>query len=282
MIVKCDFHIHSEHSSDGKMSVGEIISAAKTMGYGAIAISDHNCFTATAEADALTSGDPDFLTIPAIEYSTERGHILALFVEREPQPEPQEAGGIGKFKFDSVVDEIHAAGGISVFAHPFRYKHNTNDLTRLKGVELVEVFNARAACKLNYNANFDAVSAAAKLGCGFSCGSDAHVPGELGNAELYLDVPELTNENLREALLQGGGTVFGRDAYATHGAISTWRKEIMLRKRWKKLPKQLAYTAYALVLDVLKSIKILKKNGRKCYVKDGVFIERDNQNRQEN
>ena len=103
MEVKLDLHIHSEHSPDGRMALDEIVACARARGLQGVAVCDHD------RALAETWDAPDFLLIPGIELSTDRGHLLGLFVTE--QIEARELG--------AAIDAVHACGGLAVMAHPF-------------------------------------------------------------------------------------------------------------------------------------------------------------------
>ena len=137
MELRLDLHIHSERSFDGCMSLSEIVALARERGLNGVAICDHD-----RVLDEVPEFD-DFLVIPATEVSTERGHLLGLFV-REP---------IETRKFSESVTAIHAQGGLAVIAHPFEHSTDANRLddvmSRLDGVE---IWNSRADRK-NKSAN---------------------------------------------------------------------------------------------------------------------------------
>ena len=137
MELRLDLHIHSERSFDGCMSLSEIVALARERGLNGVAICDHD-----RVLDEVPEFD-DFLVIPATEVSTERGHLLGLFV-REP---------IETRKFSESVTVIHAQGGLAVIAHPFEHSTDANRLddvmSRLDGVE---IWNSRADRK-NKSAN---------------------------------------------------------------------------------------------------------------------------------
>ena len=137
MELRLDLHIHSERSFDGCMSLSEIVTLARERGLNGVAICDHD-----RVLDEVPEFD-DFLVIPATEVSTERGHLLGLFV-REP---------IETRKFSESVTAIHAQGGLAVIAHPFEHSTDANRLddvmSRLDGVE---IWNSRADRK-NKSAN---------------------------------------------------------------------------------------------------------------------------------
>lgn len=112
MELRLDLHIHSERSFDGCMSLSEIVALARERGLNGVAICDHD-----RVLDEVPEFD-DFLVIPATEVSTERGHLLGLFV-REP---------IETRKFSESVTAIHAQGGLAVIAHPFEHSTDANRL----------------------------------------------------------------------------------------------------------------------------------------------------------
>ena len=78
MELRLDLHIHSERSFDGCMSLSEIVALARERGLNGVAICDHD-----RVLDEVPEFD-DFLVIPATEVSTERGHLLGLFVRSRP------------------------------------------------------------------------------------------------------------------------------------------------------------------------------------------------------
>ena len=98
MEVKLDLHIHSEHSPDGRMALDEIVACARARGLQGVAVCDHDrALTETWDA-------PDFLLIPGIELSTDRGHLLGLFVTEQ----------IEARELDAAIDAVHACGGLAV------------------------------------------------------------------------------------------------------------------------------------------------------------------------
>lgn len=85
------------------MALDEIVACARARGLQGVAVCDHDrALTETWDA-------PDFLLIPGIELSTDRGHLLGLFVTEQ----------IEARELDAAIDAVHACGGLAVMAHPF-------------------------------------------------------------------------------------------------------------------------------------------------------------------
>ena len=129
MEVKLDLHIHSEHSPDGRMALDEIVACARARGLQGVAVCDHDrALTETWDA-------PDFLLIPGIELSTDRGHLLGLFVTEQ----------IEARELDAAIDAVHACGGLAVMAHPFERSSDAQRLDAyLDRLDGIEVWNGRA------------------------------------------------------------------------------------------------------------------------------------------
>ncbi|TCL62288.1 hypothetical protein EDC14_102631 [Hydrogenispora ethanolica] len=93
-MIPIDLHIHSWHSSDGELSIGEILKESRRLGMKTIAITDHNRVGGVAEA--LRHGEQlGIEVIPGIEIDCSfQGidlHLLGYYVD-ERQPELQRLG----------------------------------------------------------------------------------------------------------------------------------------------------------------------------------------------
>ena len=208
MKISLDLHIHSRRSPDGRMSLEEIAAAARQRGLDAVAICDH---------DLSYSGPPSVdgvLMIPGVEVSTDRGHLLGLFVE----------GVDGTRSFLSSAQAIREAGGVAVLAHPFQRPREEEELLPLAAhLDGVEVWNSRADRK-DPLANAKAAALARKTGLPPFAGSDAHLPQEIGSGRILVQAQALTLPALRAALLAGGGEVSGVDSPALCVARSQYTK----------------------------------------------------------
>ena len=75
--MKFDLHVHSNCSIDGFSSPDMIIRSAIKRGLSGIAVTDHN--TGAGVLTVSLKAPEGFIVIPGVEYSTDYGHILALF-----------------------------------------------------------------------------------------------------------------------------------------------------------------------------------------------------------
>ena len=224
MEVRFDLHIHSEHSPDGCMALDEIVSCARARGLQGVAVCDHDrALTETWDA-------PDFLLIPGIELSTDRGHLLGLFVTEQ----------IEARELDAAIDAVHACGGLAVMAHPFERSSDAQRLDAyLDRLDGIEVWNGRADRK-NPQANAMACALAQRAQKPVTAGSDAHLPEEIGNGVVTLEVDALTLPAVRAALLRGATAVDGRRGKARYVA------ESQLTKRRRTHAGAAAYAKWAL------------------------------------
>lgn len=212
MRIRLDLHTHSDASYDGRMRVEEIIAAARRAGLQGIAVTDHDVTLTAAPTQ------PDFLVIPGCEFSTEYGHLLGLFL-REP---------IGKLPFADTLDAIRAQGGIAVLAHPFEHSRDARRIEPIAAqLDGVEVWNGRAERKIR-DANALSKAFAAAHGLRPFAGSDAHVPEEIGNGVVMLDVPELSSDAVKAALLNAPVEISGKRGASLCVARSQYTK---LKKR---------------------------------------------------
>ena len=211
MTIRLDLHVHSQRSVDGCMSIPDIVAQARQRGLQAVAICDHDIALETVPQY------DDFLIIPGIEVSTERGHLLGLFITEQ----------ISANRFDEAVHRIHALGGLAVIAHPFEH---SRDIHRLDDVidqlDGIEIWNGRADRK-NRQANAMAFELAKQWRKSVTAGSDAHVPEEIGNGTAIIEVDAFDLPCIRQALLHGAGEVQGKRGRS----ICVAKSQLQKRKR---------------------------------------------------
>ena len=77
--MKYDLHIHTHHSACSILKPKTILKIAKKVGLDGIAVADHNTIKGGQEVSKANK-DKNFEVIPGIEVSTDRGHVLGLYV----------------------------------------------------------------------------------------------------------------------------------------------------------------------------------------------------------
>jgi len=175
--------MHSHHSNDSRSKPRKIVERALARNLGGIAVTDHNSWAGAREAANLAHGK--LLIIPGAEIKTDKGDVLALFVDEE----------ILARRFSDVIDAIRATGGISVVPHPGDSpKISIEDIRSADGLE---AFNS--TCTRSSNAY--SMRLAADLKKPSFSSSDAHMVLEVGNGTTRL--PDChTIEELREVILK--------------------------------------------------------------------------------
>lgn len=208
MRLRLDLHVHSQASFDGRMTVEEIVAAARAKGLDGVAICDHDVvYTGPTEVDGM-------LIIPGVEFSTEHGHLLGLFVDRP----------MVHTTWEETIHAIHRVGGLAVLAHPFQHSRDESSLRPLvKDLDGMEAWNSRANRK-NAKANQRAFYFAAFRGMPYTAGSDAHVRQEVGNGYTAVEVEEVSLPAIREALAAGKGRWHGEESSALYVAQSQYTK----------------------------------------------------------
>lgn len=181
--MEVDLHIHSMHSPDSMSKPSAIVEKAVQAGLSAIAVTDHDSWEGYEAARSLATDA--LLIIPGAELKTDRGDLLALFVE-EPFEERAWA---------AAIDAIHAQGGLAVVPHPTESRRLT--MEDMKLADALEVFNSRCGRR----SNAEAERTAETLGKPGVASSDAHMVAAIGNGRT--SVPGFhTTEELRNVLLK--------------------------------------------------------------------------------
>jgi predicted metal-dependent phosphoesterase TrpH len=201
--IRVDPHVHSHASYDGHDSVDRILAHASEIGLDSVAITDHDTIEASLRAAALA---PSYglIGIPAVEISTQDGHLLGLGIETMPEP--------GR-PFESTVQAIRDRGGVAIVPHPFqRIRHGVKK-RKLTACDAIEVYNAWL---LTGYRNRRARTFATRRGYPGVAGSDAHSILTLGRAytEIRFDesIGNVTSETIVAAIRNGALDVYGQRA----------------------------------------------------------------------
>lgn len=137
-----------------------------------VCVVDHDSIKGAEEVDKLNK-DENFLVVKGIEFTTEIGDLLGIFLKKE-------------FKYDRkkglewLISEIHKQGGLAILAHPgVIVRKNKLDVKRVAELDLdaIEGYNAR---NVFAEENRRAVRLAKKLKKPITTCSDAHFWWEIG------------------------------------------------------------------------------------------------------
>jgi predicted metal-dependent phosphoesterase TrpH len=181
--LEVDLHMHSWYSPDSRSRVEAMVKRALNVGLGAIAITDHDSWEGARAASKIAP--PNLLIIPGAELKTDKGDLIAIFVEKE----------IKSRSFDEAVEKIHAQGGIAIVPHPGESRKATKDAIAM--ADGYEAFNATLSAADNRRS----VNLASGLNKPGIAVSDAHVVMEIGNGRIQ--APDCTNlAELREVVLK--------------------------------------------------------------------------------
>jgi glycosyltransferase involved in cell wall biosynthesis len=190
--IHVDLHMHTDHSPDCATPVGTLLDTARSVGLGAVAITDHNEISGAIEARDRADG---VKVIVAEEVKTaDQGEVIGLFLEeRIPRG----------MTLHETIAEIRRQGGLVYVPHPFDRMHAVPDYEHLlrvvANIDAIEVFNPRVAFSAF---NEEAARFAAKYRIAAGAGSDSHVAQGLGSVMIRMrdfDGPEEFLESLRDA-----------------------------------------------------------------------------------
>jgi dephospho-CoA kinase len=218
--MRLDLHLHTWGSRDCSSDPEAVLREALRLGYGRIAITDHDRL---GVALRMSEAHPGRI-IPGEEVKTAEGvDVIGLHLRDEI------AKGTPAIE---TIERIRAQGGLAYLPHPYAPGKGgggrlADELARR--CDVVEIFNARLH---DPALNRRAEELAVKHGKLRGAGSDAHTLGELGNA--WVEVPD--HPNRADALLRAlaeAARVGGVAAPRIVHLASTWAK---VRKRLPGAP----------------------------------------------
>jgi predicted metal-dependent phosphoesterase TrpH len=211
-----DLHLHTNRgSADSNLSPKDLIERARTIGIGAICITEHDNIWDLKEIAPMAS-EAGVICLRGMEVTTEMGHVGVFGLN-------EYIGGI--YKLAELRKAVDKFGGIMVANHPFRYKldprfsfinpdHEPIDpehpdrAAKLEIIQLcdaVEVLNA--AC--SEEENVFALRVARTLGRAEVAGSDSHSANSIGVVTTLFSEPVRSERELIEAI-RGRVTHAGR------------------------------------------------------------------------
>jgi predicted metal-dependent phosphoesterase TrpH len=184
-----DLHTHTWPGSyDSVLSPDELIERSKKAGLDAICLSEHDSLWDPAAAEAL-SRKHNFLVIPAVEVSTDDGHILTYGIDRYV---------FGMHRSEVLAQHVDRADGVMVAAHPYRrqmpwfvrseteYEQALERAERNPAYEYVaamETLNGRGSAKENAFSQ----RLAGRMGMPGTAGTDSHSVSDIGRVATYFE-----------------------------------------------------------------------------------------------
>ncbi len=217
---RVETHSHTHYSRDCVTLFKQVVKVCRTKGIDKIVITDHD----TAEgALAFAKLEPD-LIIPGEEIMTTEGEILAFFVQETIPP---------KLTPHETIQRLRDQGAFISVSHPFdRHRKGAWEkawLDQIIGlVDAIEVFNARC---LYLEDNEKSAAYAAEHGMVGTVGSDAHIPYELGKANLLMS-PFADASSFAESLKTAQQAIHLSPAWV-HGfsTLAKWQRKYLNRPK---------------------------------------------------
>jgi predicted metal-dependent phosphoesterase TrpH len=197
-----DLHVHtSTGSACSSAPVDDLIEEAKRIGLDGICLTDHNHVWEPGALEDLRQRH-GFLILGGNEITTDQGDILVFGLGKDIK---------GIIKLEELKEEVLAAGGCMIVAHPFRgflvfdvaqlglTPEKAMERALFKYVDAVEVLNS----KVTESENDFAARVARGLGAPVTGGSDAHDVQEVGLYATWFPGIITNESDLIEALKQG-------------------------------------------------------------------------------
>ncbi|WP_226004381.1 PHP domain-containing protein [Natrinema salinisoli] len=187
---RVDLHAHTRFFH-GRRSLGDRYDPLGVRLLAAMAERRNLDGVATTNHDYYTAFDPspDVATLPGIEITTDRGHVLVV------GPDPPAATKPGALSPEEAVALAHDRDCAAIVAHPFR-----NSTVR----ELEDIpFDAIEVNGKHPRSQPLVEELAKQRGLPLTGGSDAHYPFEVGRAYTVVEADRLTPESIVDAIRDG-------------------------------------------------------------------------------
>ena len=186
MAYQVDLHVHTRLGSlDSAADPAEMVRVAAARGIAAIGVTEHYRIWGSDEVRRYSRAGVAILA--GIEITTDQGHFLVFGVERAPRGRTLTA----------LAEEVDAAGGAIIVAHPFRgrldyWQRASLDTSFHPGLAALAANGLVHAIEVRNNGCTESENELAR-GLAHSCGlpavagSDAHVASDVGRQATRLD-----------------------------------------------------------------------------------------------
>lgn len=190
--LKFDLHVHTVSSYDGHTRREDLAGIIRKRNLDGVALTEHNRFDPAKLEGALV--------LPAVEISTQAGHIIGLGAhELIPSRLPP----------DETIQRIHEQGGVAIIPHPYDPVCECVKIARLTvRPDAVETVNADALSF--YVSNWLARKDAQKFKLPQVGGSDSHIPETIGDAYTVIDTASSNLNDILDAIRAGRVRAEGR------------------------------------------------------------------------
>jgi predicted metal-dependent phosphoesterase TrpH len=213
--MKFELHCHSWHSHGSKIrweglaSPVQIVKALKKLGFGGLAITDHDSVTGWHDAKGAAKR-LGMVFIPGMEISTLSGHLIALGIG-----DPIKMG----LSVRETIELVHDQGGITIAPHPLdvRGEGIGNDFVR---ADAVEIFNSMNLTRVE---NALAKMWAKKSAMPAVGGSDAHSLEMLGMTVNHINADDM--DSALKMIKRGNVEIEGR--YIPIPMVVAWVRQRM-------------------------------------------------------
>ncbi len=212
---KINLHMHTT-LTDGKASPAEVVKRYRSMGYDAIALTDHWFF-------GIEDETPDFTILSGAEYNIGGNdcrdgvyHILCIGAKAAPAVKKT-------MPAQQIIEEIHRAGGLAVLAHPAWSLNEPQEIMKLKGIDATEIYNSVSGVHMSRRPDSSLIiDLLASRGTYFPIVADDDTHYYDGSDDciswIMVQAEDCTRERLLPAIRRG-------DFYATQGPeVHLWRE----------------------------------------------------------
>lgn len=206
--LRLDLHVHTDRSYDGHTRREDLPQIIASRGLDGVAVTEHDRF----DPPKL----PGTLVLPAVEISSQDGHVIGLGVREIIEP---------RLPADETIKRIHDQEAVAIIPHPYDPVCECVKIARLKErPDAVETVNADALSF--YVSNWLARKDARKFKLPEVGGSDSHIPQTIGDAYTVVEAASDDIDAIIEAVRLGRVRPEGH-------ATSAWNKMRKLSYKFK-------------------------------------------------
>jgi hypothetical protein len=199
-VLAADFHLHSSTWSDGTLTPFGLVLEAERQGLDAIAITGHNEVVDAKVGRWFSARIGGPMVLVGQEILSPHHHVIALGVEHVVD---------STLSVAEQIDDVHAAGGVAIAAHPIRKMWPSFDAAAMSRLDGSEVCHPMVYGDPGTRQEFEAFAARAPMAAIGS--SDFHGFGRMGMCRTYVFARDASAASIVEALRAHRTVVYGPD-----------------------------------------------------------------------